>query len=273
MLPLIILDLDGTLIDQSGMVHAKVWQSIEAAQAEGLRFAVCTGRPCMGIAQQIAARLDPEGWHIFQNGALICKTSGQSLRVFALKESSLVALIQYARQHKLVLEIYTPHNIFIERDNDLAQGHARALRVTPLVENLLEVAAREPAVRAQWVVDAAGLELSRALELADIQCGEATSPTMPEAYFISLTQQGVSKGSAVRLLAENMGLALSDIMAVGDSFGDLSMLEQVGHPIVMGNAPQELKTRFRSVPEVEALGVIEAINQAMTLRTHVPIGP
>lgn len=263
MLPLIILDLDGTIIDHSGTVDAKVWQAIEAAQAEGMNFAVCTGRPCMGIAQQIAERLNPAGWHIFQNGALICKADGHSLKVFALKESSLVNLIQYARQHKLVLEIYTPRSIFIERDNELAQGHARILRVTSLVENLLEVAAREPAVRAQWVVDAAGLELSRQLELADIQRGEATSPAMPEAHFVSLTQQGVSKGSAVSLLAEHMGLALSDIMAVGDSFGDVSMLERVGHPIVMGNAPKELKERFDSVPDVEDFGVIEAINHAM----------
>lgn len=262
MLPLLIVDLDGTLIDHSGQVHPSVWQNIATAREEGMQFAVCTGRPCMGIAQEIAERLAPQGWHIFQNGALICKPDGQALKTFALNETLLKGLIEHARQHQLTLEAYTPSEVFIERQSALAMKHAAVLGVTPIVRNLMEVAAEEPVVRAQWVVDDEGFSLTQGLELADIQRGDATSPAMPEAHFSSLTQVGVSKGSAVRILAENLGIALAEIMAIGDSFGDVSMLEIVGHPIVMGNAPAALRERFPSVSDVEEKGVIAAIEQA-----------
>ena len=73
----------------------------------------------------------------------------------------------------------------------------------------------------------------------------------------------MSKGSAVEALAKSLDIELSEAMAVGDSLGDKSMLEIVGHPIVMGNAVAELKTIYASVDDVEENGVVEALEKAL----------
>jgi hydroxymethylpyrimidine pyrophosphatase-like HAD family hydrolase len=62
--------------------------------------------------------------------------------------------------------------------------------------------------------------------------------------FISVTAQGVSKGSAVQALVASQKLELKNVMAVGDSIGDLPMLEIVGHPVVMAESPEALRERF-----------------------------
>lgn len=54
----------------------------------------------------------------------------------------------------------------------------------------------------------------------------------------------VSKAGAVRLLCERWGVDLRDAIAFGDNFNDVPMLEAVGHPYLMGNAPGELLARM-----------------------------
>jgi hydroxymethylpyrimidine pyrophosphatase-like HAD family hydrolase len=50
MIPLVILDLDGTMIGQSGQVSQAVWAAVERAREDGIKLALCTGRPNLGVA-------------------------------------------------------------------------------------------------------------------------------------------------------------------------------------------------------------------------------
>ena len=54
MIPLILLDIDGTLIGSSGTVKDCVWDAADRVREAGVRLAVCTGRPCGGVAQKVA---------------------------------------------------------------------------------------------------------------------------------------------------------------------------------------------------------------------------
>ena len=58
---------------------------------------------------------------------------------------------------------------------------------------------------------------------------------------IDTTIKGVSKGSAIKSIAEYYGVNLEDIIAVGDAGNDLPMLETAGLSIAMGNAYQHVK--------------------------------
>src|SRR5262249_15934197 len=52
---------------------------------------------------------------------------------------------------------------------------------------------------------------------------------------------GCSKGHALRRWASQQGVPREQIMAIGDNYNDLEMLEFAGLPVVMGNAAEELK--------------------------------
>ncbi len=263
MLPIVFLDLDGTLVGSSGQVSEPVWQAVEKAKEAGIKLIVCTGRPCEGTAKKIATRLDENSPHIFQNGALTCFPSGKLVKVFSLKEATVKSIVDYAREHNITLEVYTPNESFIERKTPLSEAHAKAIGIVPIVRDLTEVAEFEPVVRVQWVVSFEEADKVLGLELEGLQAGKATSPAMPNTYFISLTQAGVSKGSAAAAVAKSFDIELSEAMAVGDSLGDKSMLEIVGHPIIMGSAVPELRAMYASVGDVEENGVIEALAKAL----------
>jgi len=53
---------------------------------------------------------------------------------------------------------------------------------------------------------------------------------------VGITPAGVSKGSAVRTVAEQYGIHLNDVMYVGDAENDLSALQIVGHPVAMNSS-------------------------------------
>jgi len=53
---------------------------------------------------------------------------------------------------------------------------------------------------------------------------------------LEITNQGVSKGKAIEILAKHFGVLPSEIIAIGDSENDLSMIKYAGMGIAMGNA-------------------------------------
>jgi hydroxymethylpyrimidine pyrophosphatase-like HAD family hydrolase len=108
------------------------------------------------------------------------------------------------------------------------------------------------------------------LRVEDVHVSRATSPAQPDTLFVSVTRKGTSKGSAVEALCQHLRVPLERVMAVGDSAGDLPMLELVGHPIVVGNAESDLLARFPSVGSVEDGGVVEALEMAQRSRSALP---
>jgi Cof subfamily protein (haloacid dehalogenase superfamily) len=263
-IPLVILDLDGTVIGSSGQVLPAVWEAAERARDAGVRLAVCTGRPGLGIALRVAKRLGPTNPHVFQSGAHIGYPDGDTLKVSALKEAVVKRLVQHARSVGLVLEVYTPNHLYVERKTPMSEAHAKMIGVAALVRDLGEVAESEPVVRAQWVLTPSQEAAAMALALDEVHVSRATSPALPATLFVSITRAGVSKGSAVRDLVEHMRLRVDQVMAVGDSAGDLPMLTLVGHPVVMANAEEALLARFpRRVGHVDEAGVVEALELAI----------
>lgn len=267
MIPLVVLDLDGTIIGSDGEVRECVWAAVSRLQKAGIKLAACTGRPAAGVGLKVARRLGPRNAHVFQAGALVSDPAGATLHVAALREATVLQLVDHARELNLALELYTPTSVFVERKTPKIEAHARMIGVTPLIRDLREVARIEPVVRGQWVVKHDQRGQVEELSLADAQISAATSPALPETAFVSVTREGVSKGSAIKVLADSLKVDLQNVMAVGDSEGDLPMLEVVGHPIVMRNSPEGLRERFKTLAAgVDDCGVVEALELALTAR-------
>ena len=72
MIRLVLMDVDGTLVGASGP-HATTWPALDEARARGVRLGLCTGRFGRGLAEEYAARVDADGLHVFQNGAVISR--------------------------------------------------------------------------------------------------------------------------------------------------------------------------------------------------------
>lgn len=64
---------------------------------------------------------------------------------------------------------------------------------------------------------------------------------------VEIMQKGVNKALAVERLCSVLDVSPENAIAFGDNYNDLEMLQAVGHPIVMGNAPGEIRAMFSDI--------------------------
>jgi len=263
---LIGIDVDGTLVGASGRVPPSVWDAAKRACDAGIHLALCSGRPAFGVALDYARRLDPRGWHIFQNGASVLHLeSGRSLST-PLDSEPIRSLVAAARTSHHVLELYSDCEYVAEVNNRWAREHADLLGV-PFDPRPFE-SLSGPIVRAQWLVSPEDVASFVQSAPAHVEVAQSTSPIMPDTRFIGMTREGISKGTAMQTIAHAYDIPLEQVMYVGDAGNDLAALRVVGVPVAMANADAAVLAAAKHVAgDVEEGGLIVAIELALrTLR-------
>jgi len=81
-------------------------------------------------------------------------------------------------------------------------------------------------------------------------------------YYLEILDRRVNKGQGVKMLAEKLGLARDEVMAIGDQENDLAMIEYAGTGVAMGNAIDSVKqiAQFVTKTNMED-GVAHAIEE------------
>jgi Cof subfamily protein (haloacid dehalogenase superfamily) len=262
---LIGVDVDGTLVGASGEVLPVVWDAARRARESGIHVALCSGRPAFGVALEYARRLEPSGWHVFQNGASIVHLGSDRSLSVAIPPAPIKTLIEAARSNKRVLELYGDGDYVTESASTWAREHAQLLGIAFAPRPFEDL--RGEVVRAQWVVSALDAAVVMASTPPGLEVAQSSSPIMPDALFIGLTQRGVSKGSAMRSIAGEYGVDLRHVMYVGDAGNDLSALRIVGLPVAMANADAAVLATARHVAgDVEKGGLVDAFELAIRSR-------
>jgi hydroxymethylpyrimidine pyrophosphatase-like HAD family hydrolase len=87
---------------------------------------------------------------------------------------------------------------------------------------------------------------------------------------LDILPAGCSKGAALTRLMAARGIKANELMAIGDNWNDLSMLEIAGRPVLMGNAPEDLLELAAAQGWHVGLtnledGVAEAVEAALTV--------
>jgi len=250
-------------VGTGGIIHPRVWEVTAQARELGIHLALCSGRPAFGLALEYARRFEADGWHIFQNGASILDLASGRSRSVRVPTHWVQTLIDHARTHGEVLELYGDTEYAVESTSARAEDHANLLGV-PFAPRPLD-SLSQPVVRAQWLLNAKRAAEFTAAPHPGLEIAQSSSPVMPDTQFVGLTHEGVNKGSALRSVADEYGIPLQSVMYVGDAGNDLSALRIVGHPIAMGNAEARVRAAARqTVDHVDRGGLAQAIEIAIS---------
>lgn len=268
MIPLICIDVDGTLVGSSRVVAEEVWVAVDRALERGQHLALSTARGAFAASWDMAKRLDPKGWHVFHAGGATVHTGSGESRSHQLTTQQVEASIDLSERNGWILELYSARDYAVEIDNDIAVDHAGLMGVPYVKTELREFVANEsPIVRVQFVVPEANIpDVQSAASGLGLSISSATSPIMPGTAFVSATQDGVTKATGIMQICNDLDVDIDDVMMIGDGLNDLHALEAVGHPVAMGNAAPEVKAiSLHHVASVDAHGVAEALELSATL--------
>lgn len=253
----LFVDVDGTLVGAND-VAPRVWPALARLRERGWRVGVCTGRPGRGEALGYAARVDPEGLHVFESGAVVMRGDGTVVRADALPTAAVAEAIALGDAVGATVEVYTAAGGYHARErNTQIAAHEALLGVGATIGPL----PAGPIVRVQWVVgDDAWPALERgaaAIDGVDIHVGR--SPRMPAVRFVAVTARGVSKASGVRAALALLGVPIERAAMVGDNLNDIPALRIVGAAFVTADgAPEALAIAHHVVPGPDAGGVADA---------------
>lgn len=241
---LLVLDIDGTIVDESNRVRDSVAQAIRSAQRRGVAVALATGRlyqSALHAYDSIESVLPL----ICYEGALIREPkTGFVHRHWAIDPRVATQMLDYSEPHspsgRLSVHFYIQDNLYVSNMNDASVRYFEGSKVEPIVSDLRQLL--DHATTKVMVVSDDGeviAHLSSQLNnsYSRTQISRHKSVTVLEAF-----HPEVNKGSAVRYLAEEiMGLRPGNVMAIGDHFTDIEMLQYAGIGIAMGDAPEAVK--------------------------------
>lgn len=264
-LPLICVDVDGTLVGSSHVPTDAVWAAAAAAIDRGQHLALSTARGAFGPTLGYAKRLDPGGWHIFHNGGALVHAETGEIRASALSNDFIEAAAVIAKKQGWLIEFYSADEYTIDTDNKIARDHADLMGV-PFVTSERDQLTSE-IVRVQFVVPVELADRVQAeLSGLDAVVVGATSPVQPGITFVSCTRPGVSKGAAIARIAAEMGIGVDQVMMVGDGENDVEAIGAVGHGVAMENAvPAAKAAAVHHVGHVDDDGFVQALELSQTL--------
>ncbi len=264
MLPLVCIDVDGTLVGSSGTPTSGVWAAADAAVRRGQHLALCTARGAFGPTWGHARRLDPDGWHVFHAGAALVHAGTGAVRAEPLDPAMVAACASLAAGRGWVFEHYAPADYTTDSAHPLAVAHAGLLGVPHRARPASSL--EGPCVRVQFVVPLAEAGAVVAAAPAGVEITVATSPVMPDVAFVTATPPGVDKARAIEAVAAELGVGMDEVMMVGDGHNDLAAIRAVGHGTAMGNAePEVLAAARHVVGHVDDDGLAEALELSARL--------
>lgn len=264
-IPLICIDVDGTLVGSLHRPTDAVWAAAAQATERGQHLALSTARGAFGPTLDYAHRLDPNGWHIFHNGGALVHTGSGEIRSSPIAASVVEAAEEISSRNGWVIEYYSADDYTVDSDADLAVEHAALVGVPHQVRTRDELTTE--IVRVQFVVPLEVVSwVHTEMKGQEAVVVAAPSPVMPGTAFVSCTRPGVSKDAAIGRIAAEMGITINDVMMVGDGDNDVDALAAVGHGVAMANAVEAAKDAASyEVGHVDDDGLVDALELSRNL--------
>lgn len=262
---LLLVDVDGTLVGKDVYPTPRVAAAIAAARQSNVAVALSTGR-ATEACYHLLRQLELQGMHIFFNGAAIIDwPENDTIYLRSLPPEPARRLVHLAREYDLFLEIYSHNYYFVERDDEITEHQRHKLAIEPVITDLEKLCGRLKIVKAQLVApDEGAKEAARVVsEKMEGMCAMGLSIDPSNNWgFVNAIARNVSKGLAVRHLADYLGIQAEDIMAVGDSYNDIEVFREAGFSVALEPAPPELTEAADAiVPSVEHDGLAIAIEE------------
>ena len=270
MIRLIGIDVDGTLLDTRGQIPQQNIDAIHDAVAAGIHVALVTGRS-YPFARPIADPLPSSLTLIVSNGAVERAMDGSTFARRLLDRHVARCVLDSTRPFRhaaaLVFDRDADRQVIFEtmdwehpgRKAYWSRNQSLIAQSVPLEDALIE----DPI----QVMFNGGVETMRVLFetlRADVRAFAVSLTEYVHRDFslIDVTAPSATKGRALAWRAGQLGLTRDEVMAVGDNFNDLEMLEFAGLPVVMENSVAGLKERGWAVTgDNDHAGLADAIRR------------
>lgn len=240
---MIALDLDGTLTNSEKKITKRTYDRLTEAQERGICVVLASGRPDLGMSRLAdELHLDKYGGYVLSfNGAKIINWKTKEI-VYALPvpETSLKKICYICAEHDLPLLAHENDHLIVEQPENpyiIEEAWINQMQIKKI--SSYEEYVNFPIYKFIAVGDGAYLAEKEPVVKAYLEPECAVYRSTP--YFLEIVGQGVDKAEGICRLTEMLGMSMKEVIACGDGYNDISMVERAGLGVAMENAEPEVK--------------------------------
>lgn len=257
---MIAIDLDFTLLDSHGNIPERTAKAIHAAKDAGIRVVICTGRTIKGM-RRFHDVLSLDTLMITSGGAEVYDAEGQIIFGYPVEPKLVKQVLAFAREYGVHAQVYVGGELAYHSKNSYAEKYEQSYGF-PGIE-IPDIYDRDDLLTPKILFMSEPetiLAMQREAETRFPQL--AVKRSKPE--FLEFVHPDVSKGEAMKFVADHYGIDLKDVVAVGDSEIDISMIEAAGLGVAVANASDETKAAADMVcASNDDAGVADVIDQIL----------
>lgn len=245
MIKLITTDIDGTLVpDGSHEINPELYHVILKLRAKGIQIAAASGRQWASI-ESIFEPVKEKIFYISDNGAYI-GCHGRNLFLNTIERQTVMEMIEDVRKAEgLEVMVSGPDVVYLEtKDREfidwLVHGYQFQIKQ---VEDLQKIDSEFIKISVYRKTD-----VENHTRILREKYADRLKITIAGDMWMDCMKPGISKGKAIRILQDSLGVRPEETMAFGDQLNDIEMLNQAYYSFAVGNARSEVKdvARFQA---------------------------
>ena len=269
---LLVLDVDGTLLNEAKEISKRTLAALLKVQHMGVRIVLASGRPTYGLLS-IAKTLELGnfgGFIVSYNGCQIINAQdGKILFERRITPEMLPYLEKKAQKNGFDLVTYQDNTLITNApENDFIRKEAK-------LNDLIIIDEEEFSTSIDFAPCKCVLVSDDEEALIDLEnhwkkrLDGTLDAFRSESYFLEVVPPGVDKANTLGVLMEQLGVAREEVIAIGDGVCDVTMLQLAGLGIAMGHSQDSVKVCADYVTASnEEDGVAQAVEKMILAEVH-----
>ena len=237
---LVVTDVDGTLVTRDKRITPRALAAIAAMRQQGVHFTIMSARPPYGVRKLVETLGLPGPVGAVNGGALIRGDLSVMEKLY-LPEEAARESVSFLRRHGIDAWLFTETEWFLRDPEGAHVDHER--KTLGMDFTIVEEFDEAHYAHALKIVGAShDHALLERLE-GELQglVGHGASATRSQAYYLDVTHPEAIKGNGLIGIARLLDIPPEAVLAIGDGVNDITMLQQAGFSVAMGNAPDVVK--------------------------------
>lgn len=266
---MICIDIDGTLLNSEHKISPKTKEIIHIVSKKmKIPVILVSARMPKGILF-LQEELKISNPIICYSGALIVEDKINILSNLTVSTSDVKQVFKLARDMEIHVSLYKDDEWYVEKIDKWVEQESVITNISPVIINYTDLFAlwekeKSGPNKILCMAESNQIEALNA-KINDYKLGNLNI-YLSKPEYLEMMPNNASKTSAIEILCKKYNIESTEVIAIGDNYNDINMIEYAGMGIAMGNAPEAVKQYAKDVTFTnDEDGVAEAIKKYVVI--------
>ena len=242
MYKMVVMDMDDTLLRDDHTISEGTKSAIEKAQKMGVKVVLASGRPTYAM-KKYALELGLEKYKSYLisfNGANIVECATENILFNqTLSKENAHKLYDISKKNNLFIHTYLGDDIVTEENNEYTEIEKEITGMEIHIVDDFKAVVNRDVTKVLMLEEPE--KLKKAADILSTELSDILSVTISKPFFLEFMDRGIDKAATLERLINMLGIKREEVIAVGDSYNDLSMIKFAGLGVSMSNGKPEVK--------------------------------